>query len=78
LALRLAIERGDGDGLRRAAHTLKSNAATFGAEELAKISGEIEAIGETGTVAGASGLLARVDAEHELLKSALEVEVGRR
>ncbi len=69
--LHSAVERGDADGLRRAAHTLKSNAATFGASALAELCGELEAIGEAGTVAGASELLARADAEHERLRSDL-------
>ena len=33
-ALRGAVERGDAEEARRAAHTLKSNGATFGAERL--------------------------------------------
>jgi PAS domain S-box-containing protein len=69
--LRLAVERGDAEGLRRAAHTLKSNAATFGATALAELCRELEAIGESGGVAGAAQLLARADAEHERLRSHL-------
>src|SRR6476646_310833 len=34
-AVRSGLEHGDGDTVRRAAHTLKSNAATFGAGALA-------------------------------------------
>jgi PAS domain S-box-containing protein len=74
--LHLAVERGDADGLRRAAHTLKSNAATFGAAALAELCRELEAIGEAGTVAGTAELLARVDAEHERVRSDLEVQSG--
>jgi HPt (histidine-containing phosphotransfer) domain-containing protein len=65
------VERGDADGLRRAAHTLKSNAATFGAAALAELCQELEAIGEAGTVAGASELLVRADTQHERLRSDL-------
>jgi PAS domain S-box-containing protein len=74
-ALHLAVGQGDADELRRAAHTLKSNAATFGAAALAELCQELEAIGEAGTVAGASDLLMRADAEHERLRSDLEVQV---
>jgi PAS domain S-box-containing protein len=70
-SLHLAVEHADADGLRRAAHTLKSNAATFGAVALGELCQELEAIGEAGTVAGAWELLARADAEHEQLRSAL-------
>jgi HPt (histidine-containing phosphotransfer) domain-containing protein len=77
-ALHLAVERGDADGLRRAAHTLKSNAATFGAATLAELCRELETIGEAGTVSGASELLARADAEHERVRSDLEARAGSR
>jgi PAS domain S-box-containing protein len=77
-ALHLAVERRDGETLRRAAHTLKSNAATFGAGALAELCRELEAIGEAGTVAGAARLLAQADAEHERIRSELAVQVGIR
>jgi signal transduction histidine kinase/CheY-like chemotaxis protein/HPt (histidine-containing phosphotransfer) domain-containing protein len=41
-AAREGLERGDADALRRAAHTLKSNAATFGAHALSDRSREVE------------------------------------
>jgi PAS domain S-box-containing protein len=74
--LRVAVENGDADALRRAAHTLKSNAATFGALKLAELCQELEALGESGGVAGASELLARADAQHEQLRSHLEAFRG--
>jgi PAS domain S-box-containing protein len=70
--LRLAVERGDADELRRAAHTLKSNAATFGATPLSELGRQLEAIGQAGTVHAAVELLAPADAEYERLRSALE------
>jgi CheY-like chemotaxis protein len=73
-ALHLAVERGDADGLRRAAHTLKSNAATFGAAALEELCRDLEAIGEAGAVAGATEVLARADAEHERVRSDLAVQ----
>jgi PAS domain S-box-containing protein len=74
-ALHVAVERGDADGLRRAAHTLKSNAATFGAAALEELCRELEAIGEAGAMAGATEVLARADAEHERVRSDLQVQV---
>ena len=73
--LHKAVESGDAPALRLAAHTLKSNAATFGATALAELCQKLEAIGESGTVAGASELVARADAEHEHVRSDLEVQV---
>jgi HPt (histidine-containing phosphotransfer) domain-containing protein len=40
--LRSGLESGDRDAVRRAAHTLKSNAATFGATELAELCAHLE------------------------------------
>lgn len=43
--LKSALEAGDADSFRRAAHSLKSNAATFGASQLAELAKALEAIG---------------------------------
>src|SRR5256885_3741471 len=48
-AARTGIDGGDAEGVRRAAHTLKSNAATFGAHELAGRSRELEDAAKPGT-----------------------------
>jgi HPt (histidine-containing phosphotransfer) domain-containing protein len=48
-----AAATGDLDVLKRQSHTLKSNAATFGATELAELCGALESRSRTGTVAGA-------------------------
>lgn len=42
-ACREAIEAGDGDRLRRAAHTLKGVAASVGAQPLSRLAAELEA-----------------------------------
>jgi PAS domain S-box-containing protein len=76
--LRRAVDEKDAEALRRAAHTLKSNAATFGGSALAALCQELEALGEAGTVEGAGDLLARADAEHERVRSELEVLAGNR
>jgi CheY-like chemotaxis protein len=47
-AAQKGLEAGDADEVRRAAHTLKSNAATFGANELADRSSRLEAAAKTG------------------------------
>lgn len=43
--LKAALAARDAETLRRAAHSLKSNALTFGAEELAGLARELEALG---------------------------------
>jgi len=58
-AARHGLEAGDADEVRRAAHTLKSNAATFGANELADRCRRLEADARSGTLDDG---LARIDA----------------
>ncbi len=58
-AARHGVEAGDADEVRRAAHTLKSNAATFGANELADRSSRLEATAKDGTLDDG---LARIEA----------------
>jgi PAS domain S-box-containing protein len=75
-SLREAVDTGSADRLRRAAHNLKSNAATFGAAALSELARELEAAGSAGTLEGASGLLARTEDEYERVRSNLEAAVG--
>lgn len=43
--MKTALESGDVDTFRRAAHSMKSNAATFGANDLAVLAKELEMLG---------------------------------
>ncbi len=47
-AVALAADQGDPDGVRRAAHTLKGSAATFGARELTGLSSAIAEAARSG------------------------------
>jgi CheY-like chemotaxis protein/HPt (histidine-containing phosphotransfer) domain-containing protein len=51
-AMRAGLDAGDAEAVRRAAHTLKSNASTFGAHGLAERSAALEAAAKTGDLAG--------------------------
>ena len=62
-ALRAASADGDREQLRRVAHTLKSNAATFGAERLALACEELERVARSGEGADGRELIGRVEAE---------------
>jgi CheY-like chemotaxis protein len=76
--LRSAIERGDADETRRLAHTLKSNAATFGARTLSDLCRKLEALGRQRDLGGGPELLERVEAKWERVREALEaIRVGR-
>jgi PAS domain S-box-containing protein len=77
-AARQGLEHGQTDEVRRAAHTLKSNGATFGATSLSELSRQLEALARSGILEGADELIARIDAEYERVRIALEtVREGR-
>ncbi|MBI3164355.1 MAG: Hpt domain-containing protein [Anaerolineales bacterium] len=63
--LRGALETGDADTFRRAAHTIKSNALTFGAEDLAVLARELEMLGRDKNLEAGNRL--------EVLKEAFEL-----
>ena len=74
--MKSALNAGNADAFRRAAHSLKSNAATFGASQLAALAKELETLGkenklhETGDTLGAlKEAYASVRQELEGLKS---------
>ncbi|MGE5263020.1 MAG: response regulator, partial [Acidobacteriota bacterium] len=58
--------------LRRAAHTLKSTSATFGAMALAAVARELEFKARDGALEGAGELLTRIQAEYAQAKAALQ------
>ncbi len=70
--LRRAVDQDRPDDVRRGAHTMKSNAATFGATALAKLCRELEAMAASGTLAGAEELHRRLELEWESVRQALE------
>jgi HPt (histidine-containing phosphotransfer) domain-containing protein len=70
--MRNAVVAGSAEQLRRAAHSLKSNSASFGAQELTVLCRELEEQGRTGTLGGAEERLAQVEAEYDRVRRALE------
>jgi PAS domain S-box-containing protein len=69
--LRRSLEEQGDEELRRAAHTLKSNAATLGAEQFAELCRTLEQRAKTGELDGASGLVDRIEQEYPPLEQAL-------
>jgi CheY-like chemotaxis protein/HPt (histidine-containing phosphotransfer) domain-containing protein len=67
------LASGDADVVRRAAHTLKSNASTFGAVTLSSLCAELEVAAKEGVLAGASELLSRIESEYELVIAELRI-----
>jgi PAS domain S-box-containing protein len=76
---RRGLQQGQAEEVRRAAHTLKSNGATFGATSLSELSRQLESLARSGIPEGAAELLGQIDAEFERVRTALEAvrERGR-
>jgi len=68
---RSGLEAGDAEEVRRAAHTLKSNAATFGANALAGRSRDLEDTAKRKELEGASEQLDGIARELDLVLEAL-------
>ena len=75
--LHASLADGSADNFRRAAHSLKSNAASFGAMTLSAQCKQLEDMGKAGDLAGAPGLLADAEAEYERVRHALQAVVSR-
>ena len=67
-----ALRDQDAASFRRAAHTLKSNAADFGAHKLADLCRELEARGRNDDLEGADTLLTAAEAAYAPVAAALE------
>ena len=72
VAMRTALASGDAETLRRAAHSLKSNSANFGALILSQQCKELEALAKIGALDGAEALIAAIDEGYQAARSALE------
>jgi len=70
--LQQALADDDPEGFCRAAHSLKSNAAAFGAVTLAELARELERLGKDGCQAGAGEKVARAEAEYHLVEQSLK------
>jgi HPt (histidine-containing phosphotransfer) domain-containing protein len=68
---RAAYKNQDIEGLRRAAHTLKSTSANFGATKVSALCKELELTAKTGQLEGAEGLLDRIEKEQARAEAAL-------
>lgn len=66
-----ALTTNDTEAFQRAAHSLKSNSASFGAMRLSAYSKEMEMLGKVGNLAGVADRLAEMAAEFERVKVVL-------
>jgi PAS domain S-box-containing protein len=67
-----ALSHDDAALFRRAAHSLKSNSAQFGAVKLSEMAKELEIIGKEGRLAEVSDKVALAAAEYEIVRKALQ------
>ncbi len=65
--IRRGLAAGEVESVRRAAHSLKSNSASFGANRLANAARELEMIAKGGALDGAGLKLEAVEAEYAQL-----------
>lgn len=70
--MRSGLAAGDAERVRRAAHSLKSNSASFGADRLAAVSREIEMTAKSGSLEGTGSKLSEVEEEYARLTPVLE------
>jgi CheY-like chemotaxis protein len=69
--LRSSLDARQTEELRRAAHTLKSNGATLGAEQFADLCRTLEQRAKEGELDGAAELVERIEEEYRPLEKAL-------
>lgn len=65
--LRNALAAQDAEAFRRAAHTIKSNAATFGAHQLAALARELEMMGRENNLEAGNQLQALEEAAEQVM-----------
>ena len=70
--LQRGFDQKDAATLTRAAHSLKSNSADFGAVEFNGLCKDLESKGRAGSLEQAAALIARAEEEFEKVKTALE------
>ena len=71
-AARAGLAAGDIEAVRRAAHSLKSNCANFGALALSAQCRELEMLAKSGALEGGAELLTQITAGYEQVHAALE------
>ena len=69
--MRRSLQETNTEELRRAAHTLKSNGATLGAEGFAELCRTLEQFAKAGDLDEAPPLVARIEQQYGPLKEAL-------
>jgi HPt (histidine-containing phosphotransfer) domain-containing protein len=72
VAMQEALSTGNAEDLRRAAHSLKSSSASFGAIRLSNECKELENMGKAGAIESAAEQIDHIAAEYAKTRAALE------
>lgn len=75
--IRASLSAADAPALAHAAHTLRGNAATLGAERVRELSERLEALASAGDLAAAAEPVERLEEELERARAALGAELER-
>ncbi len=70
--MRRSLVAKDAQELQRAAHSLKSNSANFGAHTLTGLCRELEECGKDNRLAGADALVAQIEMEYSRVERGLQ------
>ncbi len=73
LAMHSALSDDNSEDFRRAAHSLKSNSANFGALGLSEKAKQLEDLGKSGQLKQAAKPLEEAESEYTKVKTALEI-----
>ena len=76
--IRNAVRSEDPEALQRPAHSLKGSASTLGAEGMAELCRQLEALGKTGDWPRAASVVASLETEFERVKRALAEWIAAR
>ena len=76
-AILQAVESRDANGLKTAAHSLKSSSAYVGAMRLSEMSRELEMMGRSKALEGAEEKAERLNREYKRVMMELEAEISR-
>ena len=77
LALGDALEKDDAEAVERVAHTLKGSCGNMGAWRMAEICENLQEMGGSGDLSGASELVEQLEAEFGRARQALEAELTK-
>jgi CheY-like chemotaxis protein len=69
--IKSTLASGDGEGLGRAAHSLKGSSGNFGAARLQAICADVERLGRAGQLTGLPALVERLEVEYALVADRL-------